>query len=141
MVRIPRRMLADRVLVAAVATGSTAVPQARLIGLFPSESQPNSYSPARYWATWPSKFIDADVHGPRIDVYGLIGTRDYADLHQSRSLVPPPTLPPRSSSAPRRPQRRSSATTLLARRGRRKGTPFAHPVLNWHVPVSVPCPG
>jgi hypothetical protein len=67
MVKIQRRMLALIVLVAVGATASTA--NAGPFGwLFPSESQPNSYSPARYWTPGPAKFSD-DIHGPRIDVY------------------------------------------------------------------------
>ena len=67
MVRIQRRMLALIVLLAVVATASTA--NAGPFGwLFPSESQPNSYSPVRYWAPGAARFSD-DVHGPRINVY------------------------------------------------------------------------
>ncbi len=36
--------------------------------LFPSESQPNSYSPLRYWAPRAERVNDI-VHGPKIDVY------------------------------------------------------------------------
>ena len=67
MGKIQRRMLALMVLLAAVATASTAS-AGPFDWLFPSESQPNSYSPARYWAPRPAKLSD-DIHGPRIDVY------------------------------------------------------------------------
>jgi hypothetical protein len=36
--------------------------------IFPSESQPNSYSPLRYWAPRVERVHDI-VHGPKIDVY------------------------------------------------------------------------
>ncbi|HEV8059437.1 MAG TPA: hypothetical protein VGP68_06175 [Gemmataceae bacterium] len=67
MVRKQRRSLAMAVLVAALATASTAS-AGPFDWLFPSESQPNSYTPFHYVAPRAIR-LNEDVHGPKIDVY------------------------------------------------------------------------
>lgn len=67
MVRNLRRTLIWVGLVAALASASSV--QAGPFGwIFPSESQPNSYSPLHYWAPAATRLHDY-FHGPKIDVY------------------------------------------------------------------------
>jgi hypothetical protein len=67
MVRIRTRALILIVLVAALACTSSA--QAGPFGwFFPSESQPNSYTPLHYWTPALTRLHEY-FHGPKLDVY------------------------------------------------------------------------
>ena len=108
MLRIHRRSLSIIVLLAAFATASTAN-AGPFDWFFPSESQPNSYTPFHYWTPRAERLKD-DIHGPRIDVYAPDRhpeiTPTYNILRFPRPAVDKPR--PRSSNVPRRRLRRSS---------------------------------
>ena len=105
MIRRIRRHIAPVVLVTLLA--SAGVASAGPFGwIFPSESQPNSYSPLRYWAPRAERVHDI-VHGPKINVYPPDRHPEIPPTNKNLTFpcpavdaaatIIPPSLPPATS--------------------------------------------